>query len=117
MNETTVGVINICGRDDIVNHTTNKKYLTGSGLSNQIFTLTTNIIKNKKCNIIILDNFLSCIYTDILCDIREIIELDKTTANLNKLPDYSKLHLLSRNSSLKIEILQCEYGRRDIYIM
>jgi len=79
------------------------------GLSNQLFALTNGIIEaiHKQKNFIIIDSFLTCINTNKICKISDILDLNKITQNL--LNNDIKIYLIDRNN-IKLSFVSVKYG-------
>jgi len=95
----------------------NKSYQNGgAGLCNQLYNIVNGIIYARMNNIdlCVIDSFMKCIYTKELCNIDKIIDLKKTSDEINKIPCFENTKLLDR-ITCKFEILEAEYGyKQDI---
>lgn len=92
-----------------------QKYKSGSGLCNQLYNIVHGIIEaeQSESDFCIIDSFLPCIYRDEICSIDKIIDLKKTSNELNKLPGFENIKLIDR-INCKFEILNAEYGFRSV---
>jgi len=93
----------------------NLLYNTGNGLCNQIFSLITGIIKCsvEKKFYCIIDSFNCCIEKGNIIQIDKIINLERTTNNLNKITGLENIQLFDR-TDFKIELIDAHYGIDEI---
>ena len=67
-----------------------------AGLTNQLFSLANGVLTKKKSNILIIDSFLTCIDTGILCRISDVIDLEETSKLINQIPSFEEIRLVDR---------------------
>jgi hypothetical protein len=70
--------------------------VTNAGLTNQLFALAHGVLTKKNSNILIVDSFLTCIDTGLLCRISDVIDLEETSKLINQIPSFEKIRLVDR---------------------
>jgi len=96
----------------------NQKYASNAGLCNQLYNIVNGIIECQQNNNTwcVIDSFLTCIYQKHICSISQILDLKRTTENLNRLPDFGNIKLLDR-MTCGFELIKAEYGLKAINVI
>jgi hypothetical protein len=106
-------------RRDIINRPNfNLKYNSGTGLCNQLFGLVTGILRCQMANkrYIVIDSFACCFIQQNICPIGQIINLEETAKNINRISGFEEIKLFDRNS-FDLKITKAIYGDENVRVI
>src|SRR3989304_4687747 len=114
MNQLDFYPIHLNFRSDISNMPifTQRYYSATTGLVNQLYLFIDSILRMKQFNknIGIIDSFVYCIPNSLLCPVGKIINLEKTSLNINNIIQFNHIVLIDR-TNFSILIIDAQYGQ------